>query len=175
MSYKNITLTAFFILSCLNFFSSTSYAGKDHFHAENESTKSVVSKIWWNQKKKITEFSLTEEQRHKMDHDLVEYMGLHPQEHKNQKQAFNDLAKILASDQLNKANDARDQVIKASETNIKSQIDMMIKVLSHLSAKQRADISKKFPALFSRLWIRSANPAAMQLGRSEEKRKRNNR
>ena len=176
MIYKKISAAILFSLLYFSQFVPLSHAGgAGHFHADNESAKAVVSKIWWNQKKKITEFSLTEEQRHKMDHDLIEYMGKHNKENDAQKAAFKELAKTLASEKIEKAGDARDQVIKASEDNIKSQINMMIKVLGHLNAKQRADISKKFPALFSRLWIRSANPASMQLGRSEVKRRKNNK
>lgn len=148
----------------------TALAGKDHFHAESESTKALLSKIWWNQKKKVAEFSLTEEQRHKMDHDFVEYMQHHQEDNNNQKQAFEALGQALTSADLSKAATQRDEVTKMATVNTNRQIDMMIQVVGHLSAEQRALIAEKYPKLMTRLWVRSANPAAMQMGRSEVRR-----
>jgi len=150
--------------------STTALAGKDHFHAESESTKALLSKIWWNQSKKVAEFSLTEEQRHKMDHDFVEYMQHHPDDNNNQKKAFEDLGQALTSADLSKASAQRDEVAKMASINTNRQIDMMIQVVGHLTAEQRALIAEKYPKLMTRLWVRSANPAAMQLGRSEARR-----
>ncbi|MFC3193257.1 hypothetical protein ACFODZ_03270 [Marinicella sediminis] len=149
---------------------SFSHAGTGHFHAETESTKALMSKMWWNQKRKIDELSITEDQRHKMDHDFVAYMQYHQDDHKNQKDAFDALGKVLSGVDLSKAGTQRDQVSQMAVININRQVDMMINVVGHLNEQQRAMIAEKYPKLLTRLWVRSANPAAMQLGRSEVKR-----
>jgi|GEM_PF-3576991 len=166
------------LLSLLNM--GSALAGKDHSHAtesEDESVrnKALTSKIWWNQKQKIAELKLTEDQRHDMDHALGDYLGEFYKHSKAQKEAFSALGDSLKSGDYNKAGEQRVNLTSLTSQSVDQQVGVMIKVVGYLTDEQRAIVATKYPSLFSRLWLKSANPAALQMGRTESKgmRKRN--
>ena len=134
--------------------------------------KALASKIWWNQKKKIEKLALTEIQRQKMDKILITYLKDQPKHVAAEKKAFKNLSKALTSDGKEKTKVYRNKVIKATSNSISRQIDMMSNAVSVLSIEQKKSIEKQYPLLMSRLWIRSANPAAFNMGKKERKGKK---
>ncbi len=164
----------------LNLAPNSAYAGKDHSHAtesddENVRNKALTSKIWWNQKRKIEALSLSEEQRHQMDHKLGDYLREFTSHAKDQKEAFAALGNALQAGNSELAEQQNSKLSQLTSTSVSRQVDIMIKVVAILTDEQRAIVAQKYPSLFSRLWLKSANPAAMQMGRTEKKgmRKKN--
>ncbi len=169
-SYK--LLLAIFILFMA---SSSAIAIKEHKHATDSKdpeirNKALASKIWWNQKRKIEKIKITENQRKKMDKILINYLQDQPKDVAAEKKAFKDLAKALTNEGREKTKVQRNKVIKTTSDSVKRQIDMMFDVVSVLTVEQKAAIAQEYPALMSRLWIRSANPAAFRIGKTEGKR-----
>ncbi len=157
-------------------------AGKDHSHAtesEDEAVrnKALTSKIWWNQKRKVSELKLTEDQRHDMDHALGDYLSEFTKHSVAQKEAFKALGEALKAGDSKKAEAQRTNLSTLTSTSVDQQIAVMIKVVAYLTEEQRTTVANKYPALFSRLWLKSANPASLQMGRTETKgmRKKKNK
>ena len=163
--------TIIFAFLCLSL---TSIAGKEHSHAaesEDESVrnKALTSKIWWNQTQKIKEISLTEEQRHQMNHILGDYLREFTIHSKGQKEAFVVLGEALNSGNSILAAEQQDKLSKLTATSVSQQVGIMIKVVALLTDEQRVVIGKKYPLLFNRLWLKAANPASIQGGSNERK------
>ncbi|MFK7974336.1 MAG: Spy/CpxP family protein refolding chaperone [Rickettsiaceae bacterium] len=162
---------------CALFISPAIYAGKDHYHAteskdENIRNKALTSKIWWNQKVKSKKLALTDDQKHDMDHVLLKYLRHHTKDVKAEKKAFKDLSIALSSGDKDKTKLQRDNLIKTTSDSTARQVNMMSDIVSLLTEEQRKIVATNYPALFSRLWIRSANPAAFQMGKKERKIKK---
>ena len=138
-----------------------------HDKTEEERNQALASKIWWNQKRKINQLGLSEEQREQMDEHLMAYLEGFNTHARAEKQLFRQLGDALTGGDQTLAETTRNELSQSTADTVNRQINMMIEVMSLLSEEQKTQLADQYPLLSSRLWITAANPAAMQLGRRE--------
>ncbi len=139
--------------------------------AKEKKRPALVTKIWWNQPKKINDLSLTEAQRNQMNELFETYLKTHAKSAKKQNTTFDDLGDTLVKGNSKKTNKQRDKLSKIIAEDVSKQIDMMSAVMNVLTDEQRTLLGKNYPKLTSRLWIRTFKPTAMNSNNKGNKRK----
>ncbi len=127
---------------------------------EADSLKSArgaaIERIWWNNETKIRELRLTPEQRHEMDHLLVNFFSQRSEMIVGKTQGLGELGELLLTGDLGKAESTRDNIVGNTAKGLTLQLDLMISVTKLLEPEQRSAAKKRFPRLFSRVWIKNA-------------------
>lgn len=127
----------------------------------------LLSKIWWNQPKKIEQLSLSDDQRTAMDALLSDFLGQRASDRVAQIEAFEAFGQALGTQGAGAARREADAVGEAVVAPIERQIDLMIAVVDLLSAEQRQQLVDSFPRLLGRPWIRNASPLSAPISMAE--------
>ena len=115
----------------------------------------LMSRVWWNHAKKVEEIGLGDEQRAAMDAILTDYLDHRRPMAKQKQSALDALGRSLLSGDAGAARAHGDEVVAASSSPIRKQVDMMIEVVALLTPEQRQALAGRYPKLLSRLWIAS--------------------
>jgi Spy/CpxP family protein refolding chaperone len=129
----------------------------------------LVSKIWWNQPKKVEELQLSDGQRHAMDAALLVFLRERENGQSTQKERLNTFGEALGRDDMDTARAQGEKFAEGVATPVHLQIEMMIKVVGLMTPEQRKKMVASYPRMFSRLWVQSARARHLMAGGGQRK------
>ena len=116
----------------------------------------LVSKMWWNQPKKIEQLGLGDTQREAMDALLNAFLDDRAALVKHHRQTLGALGDALASGDADVARAQGSAIAEAASAPIRRQVDLRVDVVALLTPDQRQTLASTYPKLLSRLWVRTS-------------------
>ena len=128
---------------------------------DEKKNQKAVSNIWWNNPRLVEQLALTAEQRGKMDHLLIDNLNPRESDQNEMRSLWNEFSAAMSNGQYESADIFRQRIVDQGSDAVDSQLSLMIATVKVLSDKQREQLLKERPRIFSALWIREATPGAM--------------
>jgi len=112
------------------------------------------ARIWWNQPRFIETLGLTPEQRGAMDASLDRHLETRRTEGADYRNARLSFADAVSRGDWNAATAAQGRMAELAGQLSKTESDLILAVLRHLTASQRQTLNREFPLLLRRPWVR---------------------
>lgn len=129
----------------------------------------IMTRVWWNQPKRIESLSLSEEQRARMDEFLTTYLRQSDDNAAQRKVGMEALGTAIAEGDEKSARNHRDEMESLTAGAVRLQIDMMIAAAAEMTPEQRRLLYSQSPNLFSRFWVRSPKPGRARISQDDKK------